>query len=66
MGKNIYVTKEFDVTPWIYSSKYVIHNSSAVGLQTAGMKTITYRPKGFIYDRNFTNKFGYVVNTRKR
>ncbi len=65
MGKNIFVTKEFDVTPWIYSSKYVIHNSSAVGLQTAGMKKnlITYRPKGFIYDRNFTNKFGYVVNT---
>ena len=65
MGKNVFVTKEFDVTPWIYSSKYVIHNSSAVGLQTAGMKKnlITYRPKGFIYDRNFTNKFGYVVNT---
>ena len=38
MGKNVFVTKEFDVTPWIYSSKYVVHNSSAVGLQTAGMK----------------------------
>ena len=42
MGKNIFVTKEFDVTPWIYSSKYVIHNSSAVGLQTAGMKKSDY------------------------
>ena len=66
MPKNVYVDKNYDVTPWIYVSKYVIHNSSAVGMQTSAMKKnlITYRPKGFLYDRNFTNKLGIVVNSK--
>ena len=38
MPKNVYVDKNYDVTPWIYVSKYVIHNSSAVGMQTSAMK----------------------------
>ncbi len=66
MPKNVYVDKSYDVTPWIYVSKYVIHNSSAVGMQTSAMKKnlITYRPKGFLYDRNFTNKLGLIVNSK--
>ena len=68
MSKNVYISNEYDVTPWIYSSKFVIHNSSAVGMQTAGMKKnlITYRPKGFIYDRNFPNRFGIITDDKKK
>ena len=68
MNKNVYISNEYDVTPWIFSSRYVIHNSSAVGMQTAGMKKnlITYRPKGFIYDRNFPNKFGIITDDKKK
>jgi surface carbohydrate biosynthesis protein len=68
MSKNIHISNEYDVTPWIFSSSFVIHNSSAVGMQTAGMKKklITYRPKGFIYDRNFPNKFGIITDDKKK
>ncbi len=68
MPKNVHIDKSYDVTPWIYVSKYVIHNSSAVGMQTSAMKKnlITYRPKGFLYDRNFTNKLGLVVKSKQR
>ena len=68
MKKNVHLSNDFDVTPWIYSSKFVIHNSSAVGLQTSAMKKnlITYRPKGFLYDRNYTNKFGVIVKNNKK
>ena len=68
MSENIYISNDYDVTPWIFSSKFVIHNSSAVGMQTAGMnkKLITYRPKGYIYDRNFPNKFGSVIVDKKK
>lgn len=66
MTKNVFIDNSYDVTPWIYVSKKVIHNSSAVGMQTSAMKKnlITYRPKGFLYDRNFTNKLGIVVNNQ--
>ena len=39
-AKNVHIDKSYDVTPWIYVSKYVIHNSSAVGMQTSAMKKI--------------------------
>ena len=68
MKKNVHLSNDFDVTPWIYSSKFIIHNSSAVGLQTSAMNKnlITYRPKGFLYDRNYTNKFGIIVKDKKK
>ena len=68
MSNNIHISNDYDVTPWIFSSKFVIHNSSAVGMQTAGMnkKLITYRPKGYIYDRNFPNRFGSIVIDKKK
>ena len=36
--QKMFVDKNYDVTPWIYVSKYVIHNSSAVGMQTCMKK----------------------------
>lgn len=63
MNSNVILDNNFDITPWLYNSKFVIQSSSSVALQTLIMKKnlITYKPDGFNYNRNYPNKFGFIA-----
>ena len=67
-NKNVFVSNDYDASPWMQVSKFVIHNSSAAGLQTIGMnkKLITYKPSQFKYNRNFPNKFGILAKNKEK
>ncbi len=59
--KNIIVNNLYEVSPWIYKSKCVIHSCSTVGIQTTIMRKnlISYNSKTVKYShRKFPNKFG--------
>jgi surface carbohydrate biosynthesis protein len=44
--KNVIVNKEFDIFPWIYTAKAIIHNSCTTGVEAylLGKKVIAYQP----------------------
>jgi surface carbohydrate biosynthesis protein len=63
--KNVHVSKEFDIFPWIYLADIVIHNSCTTGIEAylLGKNVIAYKPISSVeFDLELPNKLSVEIN----